>query len=402
MRCQNTTLPTSFLSPCQNVNSTIETLVFLSIGAAVYYLFTYFSHEAPTVADSLLNKECSILEKKYPRFKISLKDYQNNKSLPITYFETQSKEVVSLISKEIEAAKALNTLDACFDEVMAKIARTRYELAENQETTDLLYFGQERKLTLFSPLHLIDHKEYGENFLSLIWKACQNNEMSLKSNRFITIEKPPIQGCSSKFHISLPSRVQLIHSFTCSQDPTLIDRLNSMSPESKESFYANALSHNSFLYARVEFKKDGLSHPLSDYFIFFRNGISYPLSDCHISFDENVSIVLLHQSPEFIEATLKEIKKCFLKCVQSENEEEILFNLALMRYLFAHVAPYQRGSAWTAEILEKAILYPKYAFSYGASSDSGSLPRADLDALLTLTLEDFTKDYLSKVKLKRR
>jgi hypothetical protein len=106
-------------------------------------------------------------------------------------------------------------------------------------------------------------------------------------------------------------------------------------------------------------------------------------------------VMVIHQDTFLIETTVKNIAKIFKESVLWNRDKDSLADLknkvALLRYEFAHSMPFVRGSAAIAEWLEAAI-YHHHGFTEFRHSKTSL---TDLEALTSLTLEDFMKRYES-------
>ncbi|MCX6990875.1 MAG: hypothetical protein NTX49_07435 [Chlamydiae bacterium] len=104
-------------------------------------------------------------------------------------------------------------------------------------------------------------------------------------------------------------------------------------------------------------------------------------------------VMVIHQDTFLIETTLKNIAKIFQEAILWNRDKEGLTDLknkvALLRYEFSHNMPFQRGSAAIAEWLEAAV-YRYHGFTEFRHVKTSL---TDLEALTSLTVDDFMKRY---------
>ncbi len=103
-------------------------------------------------------------------------------------------------------------------------------------------------------------------------------------------------------------------------------------------------------------------------------------------------ITTIHQDTFLVEPTLKEIAKIFKSAVEWDKSVNSLKDLkcrvGLMRYIFAHGMPTNRGSAAIGEWFEKSI-YQHHGYEVPLSADG----TVDLDALTSDSLSSFMEKY---------
>ncbi|MBP9841139.1 MAG: hypothetical protein KBC64_01785 [Simkaniaceae bacterium] len=104
------------------------------------------------------------------------------------------------------------------------------------------------------------------------------------------------------------------------------------------------------------------------------------------------SVMLIHQDSTLIKPTLDIISKVFEKIIHWDREDirKLQDGTALLRYLFAHCCPFDRGSAAIGEWLERA-LYAYHGFEVTHSPEISG----DLEALTAISFEQFRDVYPS-------
>jgi hypothetical protein len=104
----------------------------------------------------------------------------------------------------------------------------------------------------------------------------------------------------------------------------------------------------------VRIQIDNKMYALSKYITWASQDTVTPPSDRMLQ----TTAVILHQDRFLMNDTLKEIAKIFKQSLlwdRSQNIQDLKNNVGLIRYLFAHAMPFNRGSASIAEWLEKLI-----------------------------------------------
>jgi len=116
---------------------------------------------------------------------------------------------------------------------------------------------------------------------------------------------------------------------------------------------------------------------------------------------ERCSIVnILHQDVFLVETSVHACANLFADIVRKKDIslENLMNQVALLRYIFAHACPYARGSAAIGEWLEMAIY--RY-FSYSCTNTLPGKQSVDILALTTLTYTEYLEQYRELVKLER-
>ncbi len=335
---------------------------------------------------------------------IFLQDSYQSKTnkLPPTYFEKTSKKIIKEIVKKIRNTIQRNgTGDAvgrCFLKLIDSLGQKRMKIAKKQETDEYIKFGQKRSLSLFTPLyHDSTYGEYGKKFTNGLLNLYKNYRHTLESGSTMIIRDEKTQEYTSKFTLQLVKNTPILANHLSDNAPQIDQGIAAY----KTKMYEKPDEDLGVIYGHMDLEKNGVPYSLSDYFVFInKDFIDSPFEEKAI-----YHMILAHQDPRFIKNTMKEVKDCFIKCVNSQSEQELKENVAIFRYLFAHMAPYNRGSASIAEWIEKALYKlkcPDKEFRYGDQhSSSNRRPLADLDALTAFTLSEFMEDYLSKIRLKK-
>jgi len=145
-----------------------------------------------------------------------------------------------------------------------------------------------------------------------------------------------------------------------------------------------------YVLATNRLELDGKLYAMSQYLTWMYCNYSQDPVDRMV---KHSKVMVIHQDTFLIETTLKNIAKIFKESVLWNRDKESLVDLknkvALLRYEFAHNMPFIRGSAAIAEWLEAAIYHYHGFTEFHHSKTSLS----DLEALTSLTLEDFMKRY---------
>lgn len=143
-----------------------------------------------------------------------------------------------------------------------------------------------------------------------------------------------------------------------------------------------------FLLVKIRIEIEGKPYDLSQYLIWLYGTLG---EDSASRIQLCSKVMILHQDPFLIEPTLKEIAKIFAKALQwdRKDQRELLHQMALMRYLFAHAMPFSRGSSAIGEWMEVAMFR-----TLGFSKFDYNLDRhIDLEALSSISLSQYTKKY---------
>lgn len=105
-------------------------------------------------------------------------------------------------------------------------------------------------------------------------------------------------------------------------------------------------------------------------------------------------VAILHQNRYLIEPVLQKISKIFKKALEWSPPSplnHLKSYVGLIRYLFSHAMPFDRGSAGIGEWLEIMI----YRF-HGFSCKHNNEAKGDLEALVAPFLSTFLKDEYDK------
>ncbi|MES2199767.1 MAG: hypothetical protein V4489_06330 [Chlamydiota bacterium] len=395
------------------------------------------SKETMTLIVPEIEKIFISLDTRLPHFRFDPYIYNNpNNPLPSTYFEDESKKAVGIIFDKIRDAVQNDTISECFLESFETLRGQRQEIAKKQNTENPLAFGEPRYedapepgrvlSTPFSSVGpYLEHRYYFlRNLSSLIAILSKKNSLG----EVKTPSDIPIQGYTSSYTIECFNKVPLqehtvvqnysgdelkmLTTLSLMRKNLFIDPSSTFSSTEENDLHKNKKSKTealaisaiddfsaSFIYIKESITKNNISYPLSTYFIFVKKE-DYENKNF---VSNNTELVIIHQDPQEIKRSLKEVEDCFVKCVTSTTEDELKENMAVFRYLLAHIAPCRRGSAWVAESLEKAIYqYKGYEFSYGLNpTPSRQRSLADLDALSNLCLSQFKRTYLLQANLKK-
>ncbi|WP_068468991.1 hypothetical protein [Candidatus Protochlamydia phocaeensis] len=151
-----------------------------------------------------------------------------------------------------------------------------------------------------------------------------------------------------------------------------------------------------FLFGKVRLEMNGKMYALSEY-------ITWTYQDHQTDPVERIKrsvVVIMHQDQFLIDETLEETAKLFEKAMQWDSStgdrQAFMEQVALIRYLFAHCMPYQRGSAAIGEWLEKLIYQSK-----GFACEHNSQTLGDMEALAAPLLSDFLKVYETTINLSK-
>lgn len=103
-------------------------------------------------------------------------------------------------------------------------------------------------------------------------------------------------------------------------------------------------------------------------------------------------VTIVHHDLFLIEPLLQDIAKVFAKAIawkrESESFQELKNDVALLRYMFSHCAPYYRGNAAVSEWLE-TVVYHFHDIKFHYNKDKFG----DLEAFTALSLADFLASY---------
>ncbi|WP_068468993.1 hypothetical protein [Candidatus Protochlamydia phocaeensis] len=151
-----------------------------------------------------------------------------------------------------------------------------------------------------------------------------------------------------------------------------------------------------FLFGKVRLEMNGKMYALSEY-------VTWSHQDLRTDPVERIKrsvVVIMHQDQFLIDETLEEIARIFEKAMQWDSstgdKQAFIQQVALIRYLFAHCMPYQRGSAAIGEWLEKLIYQAK-----GFACEHSSHTLGDMEALAAPLLPDFLKVYETTINLSK-
>ncbi len=354
----------------------------------------------PLITDSA--NRILALVRSSPCFIFDPTEYIKNNTLPPDYLEKTQKDIIEYIKNAIKSALQTETLSKCLPQLIPYLGAKRGEIAAMQGTEDAHCFGQLRfeiNSELFTPVSYDGpYKEYGKQFLDSFAHLFRINKKELHETGSC-LRGPTVHGFISRFIYRIGSKEDLLNRClkeTMTLEDTLI--LNDLFAAFDDPIEELQSASKILIYANMDLEKNSTHYPLSQYFIFMDKS---KLENSPINFDNDDILTILHQSPKFSESTTEELNTLFIRCVHSQTQQELKENVALFRYLFAHAGPYSRGSAMVGELLEKAIYqYHNYNVHYGIES-STRRSLADLDAILTFTLQDYMQIYLSKVSLER-
>ncbi len=154
-----------------------------------------------------------------------------------------------------------------------------------------------------------------------------------------------------------------------------------------------------YLYGTSRLEIDGKMYALSNY-------LTWLYCTCDTDPVERMkecSIVwVLHHDTFLIEKTLNDASKVFEQAVRWNQNDESVRSLkervGLLRYEFAHIMPFLRGSASIGEWLETAL----YRYHGFLSMHHNCDKMGDLEALTALTLRQFMDCYDSTIVLGER
>ncbi|MES2199766.1 MAG: hypothetical protein V4489_06325 [Chlamydiota bacterium] len=385
------------------------------------------SNETTALIAPEIEKIFTSLSGRLPCFRFHSSGYEDpNNSLPDTYFEDESKKAVDGLVEKIREAVQNDTISECFLESLHTLGLQRQEIAKNQGSCRFSKFGELRYSndlrsfkTILTPFSV--HGPYHEHRLNFL------RALPSLINIASTTDTP-VQGCTSTFTAqcfdknSLPDHsdstsysydeARMLTDLKSIKEHLSSDQMTTSSKEEEKDLPKNKKAKSDapppsafddpsafLIYIKTSLEKDATSYPLSTYFIFVKKE---DYENKRFASDDT-ELVAVHQTLRKIKESLKEVQNFFIKCINSRADDELKENMAVFRYLLAHVAPYRRGSAWVAETIEKAVYrYKGYEFSYGLNptpSDRRSL--ADLDALSTLRLSQFKRTYLLQANLKK-
>ncbi|MES2199360.1 MAG: hypothetical protein V4489_04250 [Chlamydiota bacterium] len=388
-----------FIEPVFSTRSFDKTSI-----AIVFAGITAVAILAISVLEALyLRKRSSFFSK--PCYVLVQDMYQNEtRKLPSTYFEEESRKVVNLIVKKIQntikKSKSGNAVGQCFLKLVDTLGRRRMKIAQEQNTDNYTKFGEKRLQLLCTPfLSKSTYGEYAGKIKYNLLRLCKDNINDLKSGRSV-VKISKIKGYTSKFTFRFIEKDEKISDNTSRSG---VDITTCLKMTMHATLREDPEADIGGIHGHVDLEKNGVSYSCSDYCVLINKYfIGTYLEDKAVG-----ELILTHQDPDFTEKTMKEAKHLFTKCITCKSEQELKENMAIFRYLFAHMAPYNRGSASIAEWIEKAVYKlkcPKKEFRYGDQPiDSNRRPLADLDALAELiSLPEFMKDYLSKVVLEEK
>ncbi|MES2199768.1 MAG: hypothetical protein V4489_06335 [Chlamydiota bacterium] len=368
-----------------------------------------------------INNILSLLACRSPLYEFSSSTYLDRDSpLPSTYFDDRSMEVIIEVVILLKKAVETNDLGPCFYRLLEDLGKIRKDIAIKQESKNSHRFGEPRYnlekqdfigLDLYTPFRTDNsYKEYLIKFIHSLSTTYNLEKEEFREHSVNTLFGDSVQGYSSEFNIQFIDKDHLLSHYDKNDAPpyeqSILDHLDaivdlSLTDAKNPSNPIEALQDptKTLIYTNTVLTKAGSEHPLSSYFIIIDNE---EIEKDFIDFNKKITMVVMHQEPHEIKHTLEETKNRFIECMHSKNENELKENLAIFRYLFAHMAPYQRGSAWTAEIFEKAICSAlDYECSYGSNPSAIKRPLADLDALIAFSLSDFIKEFSSKIILRK-
>ena len=337
-----------------------------------------------------------------PCFIFELAEYIQNNTLPPNYLEEMQKEIIEYIKNAIKSNLQTETLSGCLPHLISYLGEKRGEIAVMQGTKNAHRFGRLRfeiNSELFTPVSYDGpYKEHGKLFLDSFAHLFRVNRKELHETG-ACLRGPTVQGFISRFIYRIGNKEKLLENIlnktTTIEDNLIFKELSEIFADPIEELQSDS---KILICANMDLEKRGTHYPLSQYFIFIDKS---KLEESSIDFDRNVILTILHQSPKFSESSTEELNTYFIRCVHSQTQQELKGHVAMFRYLFAHAAPYSRGSAMVGELLEKAIYqYHNYKVHYGIES-STRRSLADLDALLAFTLQDYMQIYLSKVTLEK-
>lgn len=154
---------------------------------------------------------------------------------------------------------------------------------------------------------------------------------------------------------------------------------------------------NIFVLCKVRIEIDGKMYALSEYITWtYQNFAQDPVDRLSGS-----SITIIHQDRYLIEATLKEVSMIFKRCLEwdctSGDVKDLIKQVGLIRYLFAHTMPYMRGSAAISESLEE-VIYRDRGFVFSRIENKS----ADLEAFVAPMWPTFIQElYQETFRIER-
>ncbi|MES2199809.1 MAG: hypothetical protein V4489_06545, partial [Chlamydiota bacterium] len=368
-----------------------------------------------------------------PRFILNPSPYQSNLDLPPTYFEKSCKIVVDLTAEKVK--KALKTGD--FDlavTILRGLAQERQVIATEQGSIDAKYFGAKRSdmNDLVTPLlPNTAYEEYERKFLNDLSQLCGAHKAALLDKEGLKISSKKMQGISSSFLCKATSLKEILSHLTDNkyeniQDWKLeLDHLVFVATH----FFKKSMKilkdfetfldqpHIALMHTTTHLNMNEEKVPLSQFFFFFHQSEldkklpefakteldwNLPSNKPQVFLKTPSLLTLIHSDPSSVDQIMSYIDtKQLPLCFNSKTESELKEHVGLFLYLFAQATPYERGSAAIGEMMAKSICEAMgYKMEYGeALSFETESPLPDLDALTSITLDDYMQDFLSKCEL---
>ena len=365
-----------------------------------------------------------------PRFILNPSLYQNNTALSPTYYEEHFTQAIH------DAALALrHTLqrnkNAPILHVFQNLALTRKNIAIEQKSLGAEDFGVKRDgelVTEFLPGGPYD--EYEKKILGSLSQLCQANKEELLQKGSFEILGQEVQGIPSKFSCNLINKAELLSVLNRIRPPTpdqrntvahlgfILQNAFDILPEKKEDvFLLLNQPHIGLMHTTTRATVSNESCPLTEYFFFFNqaelekdlpqfSGIDlewrFPSTEAQNPPKTPALLTLHHSQPYYGTKLVEYINKHQLPlCLASKTLPELKENIGVFLYLSAQATLYKRGSASIAEMQAKTICEAfGYKLEYGKEfSTEGKRPLTDLDALTSITLDEYMVDFLSKIEL---
>lgn len=171
---------------------------------------------------------------------------------------------------------------------------------------------------------------------------------------------------------------------------TIISKITTLHHEGDPKY-----TYTHHIYAKTTISYEDKTHELSRYYLWLDTTNESPIEAMK---EHNIAIIL-HQDASLIPISLEKISDLFKRAIQwnksIESTDELIHDVGMFRYLFAHVMPFYRGSATIGEWLE-SIIYQYHGFTQ--FSHNKEKP-ADLEALTATNLSQFLSAYPETMQL---
>lgn len=329
-------------------------------------------------------------------------------------------------------------LEALFHELLSSLGQVRYNIAMQHSSSNKEMYGILRHLT---PKHFVMHtglfnvyQKYNDTLLPRLQRYLHQMKHTLTDfqQRELKISGKPCMGRKNAMEISILTGPEHFSVYT-REEYDRICTLASLTP--LDSTHSVGECFNHLLEKEVmqvikqksmsDYKKlklgfvvkdlyeqfggrksdwvlvtnrceiDGKMYALTQYVTWmYRTFRDDPVTLMTTRQDPTI-ISLIHQDVFLIQDTLNDIAKLFKSAIEcsSEDKDNLINQVGLINYLFAHAMPYQRGSAAICEWIEMAI----YAY-HGFDLKYNENYSVNMEAL-TLPLDEFISKYPSMIQL---